>query len=137
VERLRFDLQRKQRAHAKKERAMWYAKMARCPTAKTAMGVDGDNLISPAPAASTEAEDNDEQPERETGGKVDRETQSMNDTVENEQAATYANSVGAWSTVTWKRTILPYGLQLIMPFVMYWFFQKMRRDQASNDQEEL
>jgi FKBP-type peptidyl-prolyl cis-trans isomerase len=140
VERLRLDLQRKQRAHAKKERAMWYAKMARSPTATTVMGVNGDNLFPPAPAASTEAEDSGEQPQREPGSKVDRETSLNNgDTVDSDQAATSTNTVRFWPSLSWKRTILPYGLQLIMPFVMYWFFLRMRRDQASapNDHEEL
>jgi FKBP-type peptidyl-prolyl cis-trans isomerase len=131
VERLRFDLQRKQRAHAKKERAMWYAKMARSPTARTAMDVDGDNSSPPAPSASTETEGSDE-----TESKVDQ-TVNNGDTVDKDPSAASTDSVGVWSTVSWRRTILPYGLQLIMPFVMYWFFQRMRRDQASNDHEEL
>jgi FKBP-type peptidyl-prolyl cis-trans isomerase len=101
VQRLRADFKRRKQDYDQKSKAM-FSKLGKTDAKPSKEAIKNDTEVK-------ESEEKSRKPEM--------------DVVPNEAALDSSEKATVWwKRLPWKDTILPYGFQLLMPFVMYYYF---------------
>lgn len=145
IAKLRNELQKRQSEYTKKERSMWFAKMTKPATSQETAAARRKRPASEntetAIAGSTEsANDHAKDQVPLLDPRSDDDNKSTLDTNDKASMLLSTRLYRFCQALPWRRTILPYGFQFVLPWILYVCFRFMRHNNINSDEttdEEL